>query len=776
METQSFVQKIKSYITGSITRSLLVLLICVLIVVNLGILLWQDRFVNSSIEGRTNERITEIANGIEYATEILTVDNLPRLRRMMQNFSASQDINMIAIFDHSGKAIAISDIQFKDKHYAEIFDVEQANLIDTLYKSTLFTPEIVSLFRDENHIESRIILRELSGPLIGPAGTKGVVFVSFNMYRYQQEKMEFTNYTLLFFFLNLLVIGAIIHYLLKNQLYVPINALLDACQESVKTGNFVLPKRLPKNEIGQLANAYHWSMEKLQESKAELDLANEKMQATFRSVQDAIITIDTNGIVLSANQAVLPMFGFYPEELIGQNVSAIMPEPHRSAHDDYMKMYKLTRTRKTIGKSRKLEGRKRSGEIFPVMLKVTAGNANDQPFFTGVIQDLTELVNVEQKLAENQALFETAINASVVGFAIQDQEGYFIEVNPSLPRRVGYKKEELLGMHVCDVLVEEHRPAMKKTLEDLRTGKTKESREPRLFLHKAGKHIWGLMSCSIVRSPDNKKSFIVTYVVDIDKEIELTERLEKRNEELQKSNEDLHQFAYIASHDLKSPLNAIGSIVGWIEEDCGDILPETSKNHFEILKNRCDRMKRLLNDLLSYSRISKLDFTDQTFQLGTLAKDIFDILDNSNKFTLDAEEYELTLPRIPFEIVLRNLLSNAIRHHHKDTGHINVKCQKDHKNYVISVIDDGPGIPPELHEKAMEMFQTLKPRDEVEGSGMGLAIISKILAHFGGSLVIHSDGKNGTEMRIIWPVHWKSIMSQKNNNSNGDSDVEDIDS
>ena len=107
---------------------------------------------------------------------------------------------------------------------------------------------------------------------------------------------------------------------------------------------------------------------------------------------------------------------------------------------------------------------------------------------------------------------------------------------------------------------------------------------------------------------------------------------------------------------------------------------------------------------------------------------------------------------------LRNLISNAIRHHDKGKGNITVTCEDASEIYLIKVIDDGPGIPPDLQDKAMEMFQTLKSRDEVEGSGMGLAMINKILEHFSGRLEIHSDGENGTEMRITWPKNTKPLM------------------
>ncbi|PHZ83559.1 hypothetical protein CRD36_16470 [Paremcibacter congregatus] len=220
---------------------------------------------------------------------------------------------------------------------------------------------------------------------------------------------------------------------------------------------------------------------------------------------------------------------------------------------------------------------------------------------------------------------------------------------------------------------------------------------------------------------------------------------------LEKSNQDLDQFAYIASHDLKSPLNAIQKIASWLEEDCHDILPESSKEHLSLLKSRSQRMSRLLTDLLMYSRVGRYEYKDENVNLKDITTDIFELLDAPETFTCDGQDVELDVPRIPLEIILRNLVSNAIKHHDKSKGHIKVTYEQTPTSHKIQVSDDGPGIPPELHKKATEMFQTLKSRDQVEGSGMGLAMVKKIIEHYNGHLKINSDGKRGTIVKVLWP-------------------------
>jgi len=163
-------------------------------------------------------------------------------------------------------------------------------------------------------------------------------------------------------------------------------------------------------------------------------------------------------------------------------------------------------------------------------------------------------------------------------------------------------------------------------------------------------------------------------------------------------------------------------------------------------------MTDLLNGLLEYSRVGKMKDEIEVVQLKAVAQDIFAYLDKPEGFALTVNDRQLSVPRVPFEFVIRNLLSNAIKHHDKHSGKIEIGCREAGPFYHIRIRDDGPGIPPDLHHKAFEIFQTLKPKDEVEGAGIGLAIVQRIVDHYRGALSIDSDGRNGTCVDIKWPI------------------------
>ena len=243
---------------------------------------------------------------------------------------------------------------------------------------------------------------------------------------------------------------------------------------------------------------------------------------------------------------------------------------------------------------------------------------------------------------------------------------------------------------------------------------------------------------------DEGKAYILGIARDI------TER-EALIEKLKKSNSDLDEFAYIASHDLKAPLNAIKRLVSWIEEDANESLQGDSLEHFGMIKNRVERMNMLLQDLLNYSRIGKNDGLPQKLNLRETAQHCYELLDLPKDFVIDVDDIEIMLPKLPLELVLTNLMSNAIKHHDKDIGKINIKGKVLKHSYQFSVSDDGPGIAPSLHKKIFMKFQTLKPRDEVEGSGLGLSMIEKALANYAGKIKVISELDKGATFIVTWP-------------------------
>ena len=223
--------------------------------------------------------------------------------------------------------------------------------------------------------------------------------------------------------------------------------------------------------------------------------------------------------------------------------------------------------------------------------------------------------------------------------------------------------------------------------------------------------------------------------------------------QLAQRNQELDQFAYVTSHDLKAPLRAIVNLASWIEEDLGDALPQENKDQFELLKSRVHRMERLINSLLKYSRVGRTHQSYERVEVATLVKEVVDSLAPPDAFTVELtpDMPVIRAKRVCLYQVFSHLIHNAIAHHHRKNGRIQITARELDDNYEFLVADDGPGIERAYHEKIFVIFQTLRARDEFESTGMGLSLVKKIVLAEGGSVSVESTAGEGTTFRVTWP-------------------------
>lgn len=239
----------------------------------------------------------------------------------------------------------------------------------------------------------------------------------------------------------------------------------------------------------------------------------------------------------------------------------------------------------------------------------------------------------------------------------------------------------------------------------------------------------------------------------------MTEDLRINTHHLEQSNKELEEFAYVASHDLRSPLEGVKKLAGWICSDNADLLPDKSKRHARQMEQRIVRMERLLDDLRQYSRSGAVHTETSTVDTGQLVRDVVKLQNLPDTFnvTVPHDMPTFVTAKVPLEQIMRNLISNAYKHHDRSDGNIRVNCWIEGQHYIFKVADDGPGIEPQFHEQIFKLFATLKPRDDVEGSGMGLAIIKKLVERYDGSISVASKIGEGTTFTFTWPLNMTTL-------------------
>jgi predicted ATPase/signal transduction histidine kinase len=234
----------------------------------------------------------------------------------------------------------------------------------------------------------------------------------------------------------------------------------------------------------------------------------------------------------------------------------------------------------------------------------------------------------------------------------------------------------------------------------------------------------------------------------------LAKKLKEANRILERRNEELDQFAYIASHDLKAPLHGISLVSAWLREDRGEVLPESSRRYLDELDLRVQRMASLLDSILSYSRAGRTIDQVVLVRVQDLIDRILESLHPPEQFRFHVQLPMPVLKTDPngLQQVFQNLIQNAIKHHDRNDGTITITWRNLGDAYEFIVADDGPGIDPRYHMQVFQMFQTLRPWNEVDGSGIGLSIAKRVVELHGGQIAIESEVGQGTRFRFTWPI------------------------
>jgi signal transduction histidine kinase len=226
-----------------------------------------------------------------------------------------------------------------------------------------------------------------------------------------------------------------------------------------------------------------------------------------------------------------------------------------------------------------------------------------------------------------------------------------------------------------------------------------------------------------------------------------------RTAEAERRAEYLEQFAYVASHDLKAPLRAVSNLAEWIEEDLKGKLDTSSKEQLALLRDRVKRMHELIEGLLEYSRVGKTSDIETQVDTRELIHDILDSLSPPKGFfiKIKGDLPILVADRLQLGQVFSNLIDNSLKHHGGKKGKIRISCEKISGFYQFTISDNGQGIAPEYHDKVFKMFQTLESKDYANSTGIGLALVKKIIVEHGGSIQLTSNVGEGASFTFTWP-------------------------
>jgi PAS domain S-box-containing protein len=391
---------------------------------------------------------------------------------------------------------------------------------------------------------------------------------------------------------------------------------------------------------------------------------------------------------------------------------------------------------------------------------------------SGLIYDITERKRTETALQASEELFRHTFEYTSMGFCHVALDGTMSRLNNKFCEIVGYSQAELSGTTFQAITEPADLAQDLALVEKLLNGSINEYTLEKRYVHKQGHHVWVCLTVSLVR--ENKVAgeigvpqYFISAIQDITdrKKLELlnlkqTIELQRLNrsliltqENLKERNQELDSFAYLVSHDLKAPLRAIANLSTWIEEDLDARIAQTSQQQFLLLRERIHRMDTLIDGLLHYSQVGRKALESEIVDVAQLLSEIIDSLSPPESFKIEILSSLPTLvtKRILLSQVFANLLSNAIKHHDQAEGRIEISAVNLGNCYQFSIADNGPGIPDgKDRERIFEIFQTLKPSDTKANTGIGLAVVKKIVEGEGGQIWLDNERIEGTCFSFTW--------------------------
>lgn len=511
------------------------------------------------------------------------------------------------------------------------------------------------------------------------------------------------------------------------------------------------------------------TLEALREAESAARDNGARLGAVLDTTVDGIISIDTKGVVWSFNRAAESLFGYQAAEVVGQNLSMLMPEPDHSQHDSYLANYARTGEARVIGIGREVTGRRKDGSLFPMELGVGEATVGGDQMFTGIVRDVTARVEEQRarELAERQ--YQDLFESAIVGiYQASPSRGYFT-CNPAMATILGYESAEAVMASVSDIGQQVYVDASVRDqyvqLLD-RFGEIEgfeaEIRKP------DGTTVWTSQNVHAVYAGNGE---IVRYegvVQDItarkamERQLEDGRlRLEEANRELRESDQMKDAFLSTVSHELRTPLT---SVKGFAEilQAYGDIDEESRKEFVGIIVNESNRLIRLINDLLDLSKIEagKMDWDDELVSVrGVIDSSVASTrslaLEKGQKVLIQTTPELSDVMADPDKLVqvMTNLLSNAFKF--SPTGAtIDVEAREADGEVIISVEDHGIGIAPgdlgSVFERFSQVGDTLT--DKPKGTGLGLSICKEIAEHYGGRIWVDSEYEAGSTFSFALPI------------------------
>ena len=498
--------------------------------------------------------------------------------------------------------------------------------------------------------------------------------------------------------------------------------------------------------------AQHDAERRLKESEA-------RFRRTFELAGSGMAHIDMDRRFIRVNRRLCEILGYPEEELLkltGRQIS----------HPDDLDIINEQRPGLYAGEIDRVQLEKRyvrkDGSIVWVHFSMTVErDAAGRPLYEiAVYEDITAQLDAQLRLRESEARFRQTFELAASGIA-HVRDGRFTRVNRSLCAMLGYPEAELLGKSVKELSHPEDRDVTDAARARIRAGEIDSARFEKRYVRADARVVWCRIAVALVRDVYGAPQYEVAIFDDITDRKNAEAALQAAHEELKRSNAELEQFAYVASHDLQEPLRMVASYTQLLGRRYASKLDGDAREFMAYIVDGAARMKQLIEDLLAYSRVGTKGAQFQMvsvdaalrralFNLRAAIQEAGAVVTNDPLPTLPADEVQLGQ-------LLQNLIGNALKFRSQSVPRIHVAATEKEHEWQLEVRDNGIGIEPQYYERIFMVFQRLHNKGEYPGTGIGLAICKKVVERHGGRIWVESRPGEGSRFCFTLPKERRQL-------------------
>jgi PAS domain S-box-containing protein len=529
-----------------------------------------------------------------------------------------------------------------------------------------------------------------------------------------------------------------------------------------------------------------------------------RFEAIAQTASDSIVISDEDSIIVFANKKTYEIFGYPEGSLIGSKLGILMPEKYRKGHRAGVQRFIATGNPTLIGHTIEIEGLRKDGAIFPLELSLSSWKEEQGHFFSGIIRDITERKKaLEEKEEANRRLQHQQEELLVANEELKAAEEELRAINDGLEHRVEVRTRELAA---SEQKVKESEAQLRQITDTMpvlisyvgsdNTFKFVNKAYEVLFLRKRediiGKPVWKIIGekaylnikpqieralkgeslnfdalqdygqygrrwKNISYVPDQVNGKVVGFFVLVEDISELKNiqlELEEKNQELERVNADLENFIYTASHDLKSPISNMEGLISLLKKSVFQKVEPKERNLLVMLDTSVQRLQKTIGDLVEITKVQKEveEAAEEPLRFEELSRevkdDIYGIMQESNATIKENYEVkEIIYRKSGLRSILYNLLSNALKYRDPDRPlEVALSTFIQDGFVVLSVKDNGLGLNQKQQKKLFTLFKRM--HQHVEGTGVGLFMIKRIVENNGGSIVVKSEEGKGTEFLV----------------------------